>query len=260
MTNPTIGDTPPLFGAQLMPAFHRHPEEAARIGRIVAGFGEIEFMLALCLGEALSDRDAALRAMFGLISDRSRITMASALISPIFKKRGLGVHLEQIIKTIRYCHEIRNQYAHCHYADQWNLPGLYFTNLTDTAKNSDPFEYQWRYIDVALLDLQQAYFLHAMQCLQYLEWEYQFKTRKIRRAHHLPWPKELERPPKHNLPSQHIPPWLNPEQKQRHLERAEEWERSAGLRPPIRQPRKAPKLSARQRRERAMRRAAAKKR
>jgi hypothetical protein len=110
-------------------------------------------------------------------------------------------------------------------------------------------------LDVTLLDLQQAYLLQTVQRLQYLEWEYQFKTRKIRRTHHLPWPKELERPPKHNRPSQHVPPWLTPEQKRRHLERAEEWERSAGLRPPIRKPAKPPKLSASQRRERAMRRA-----
>jgi hypothetical protein len=57
----------PLYqGLQLMPALHRFPDEAARIGRIVAAFGEIEFILAMCLGEVLCDPDAARRAIFRL--------------------------------------------------------------------------------------------------------------------------------------------------------------------------------------------------
>jgi hypothetical protein len=48
----------------LMPAFHRFPKEAAIIARIVAGFGEIELMLAWCLGEVIGDEVTALRTIF----------------------------------------------------------------------------------------------------------------------------------------------------------------------------------------------------
>ena len=66
-------DTQPLYSQyQLMPPFHRFPEEAARIGRIIAAFGELEFILGVFLGEALDNQDAALRAMFRLLSDRAR--------------------------------------------------------------------------------------------------------------------------------------------------------------------------------------------
>src|SRR5260221_3902636 len=74
----------PLYqGLQLMPALHRFPDEAARIGRIVAAFGEIEFILAMCVGEVLCDPDAARRAIFRLASGRARIDTLDALLRPL---------------------------------------------------------------------------------------------------------------------------------------------------------------------------------
>jgi hypothetical protein len=43
-----------------MPAFGRFPEEAGIIGRLFAGYGEIEWGLHLCSGEALQG-DADMR-------------------------------------------------------------------------------------------------------------------------------------------------------------------------------------------------------
>jgi hypothetical protein len=111
--------------------------------------------------------------------------------------------------------------AVCHYADEWNGEGLYLTNLTDAAESNESFEYLWRHVDVALLTLQEAFFLHTMQRLQFLEWEYHFRTGKTRGDHGLPWPTAREPPPKHNPPSQHIPQWLPEAGKKRHLELAE---------------------------------------
>jgi hypothetical protein len=236
MTDGSPADMPPLFGAQLMPALHRHPDEAARIGRIVAAFGEIEFLLGLCLGEALSNRDAGLRGMFRLLTDRGRIDMADALARPAYEKIGATSHFDETIMNIKYCRRIRNQYAHCHYGDEWNGFGLYLTNLTDAAKGHDSFEYLWRHVDAPLLELQEAYFLHTIRGLRYLEWEYQFKTGKILSGHGLPWPTTLAPPPKHNPPSQHIPQWLPEEAKKRHLELAE------GAEKPAQQPQRPPSV------------------
>jgi hypothetical protein len=81
----------PLYdGLQLMPALHRYPEEAARIGRIIAAFGEIEFILALCLGEVLNDSDTALRVIFRLASDRARIDTLDALLRPAYDLQSCG--------------------------------------------------------------------------------------------------------------------------------------------------------------------------
>jgi hypothetical protein len=244
----------PLYqGLQLMPALHRFPDEAARIGRIIAAFGELEFILALCLGEALDDRDTALRAMFRLASGRARVDTLDALLRPAYEKVGLKSKYEEVLAAVKYCQKIRNQYAHCHYADD-RRSGLFFTNLQDAAEKAESFEYQWRHVDVPLLDQQEHYFLYAQMSLQFLFDEFRVKSGQTGVPHASPWPTKREPPPLHNLPSQHVPPWLGASQKQRHTELALEWEYSVGLqaRPPKAQ--RAPKLSSRQRREEAMKR------
>src|SRR5258708_13482595 len=77
-------DLKPLYKPHLMPAFHRFPNEASSISRIVAAFGELEFILGLCVGEVLGDRDTALRAIFRLPSAPARIDTPDALIRKTF--------------------------------------------------------------------------------------------------------------------------------------------------------------------------------
>jgi hypothetical protein len=244
----------PLYhGLQLMPALHRFPDEAARIGRIVAAFGELEFILASSLGEVLGDRDTALRAIFRLASGRARIDILDALLRPGYEKIGRKSEYVAMLLAVRHCQRIRNQYAHCHYGDQ-KLAGLFLTNLQDAAEKSDSFDYLWRHVDVPLLDQQEHYFLYTQQCLQFLHDEYRVKSGRTGVPHGFPWPTKREQPPLHNPPSQHVPPWLSATQKQRHIELALERERSDGLRA---RPSKAPKTakpSSRQRREEAMKR------
>ncbi len=244
----------PLYqGLQLMPALHRFPDEAARIGRIVAAFGEIEFILAMCLGEVLCDPDAARRAIFRLASGRARIDTLDALLRPTYEKIGRKTEYADMLTAVRYCQRIRNQYAHCHYGDQ-TTAGLFLTNLQDAAEKSESFEYQWRHVDVPLLDQQEHYFLYAQLCLQFLLDECRFRSGRTGVPHSYPWPTKREQPPLHNPPSQHVPPWLGEDQTRRHIELALERERSDGLR--ARQPKapKAAKPSSRQRREEAMKR------
>jgi hypothetical protein len=205
----------PLYSSfQLMPALHRFPAEAARIGRIVAAFGEIEFLLALCLGEALNDRDTALRTIFRLASDRARIDTADALLRPAFSKSGHVTQYAEMIGAVRHCRTIRNQYAHCHYGDH-RTAGLFLTNLQDAAEKPEAFEYQWRHVDVPLLDQQEHFFLYVQLGLQFLEGDYRFKSGRTRVPYGHPWPPKREPPPLHNPPSQHIPPWLSEDAKRR---------------------------------------------
>jgi hypothetical protein len=70
-----------------------------------------------------------------------------------------------------------------------------------------------------------------------------------------PWPTKQSLPPKCNPPLEHVPPWLNEDQQQRHIELATEQEQKS--RPRSKAPR--PRVpSSRQRRENALKRAAAK--
>jgi hypothetical protein len=238
---------------QLMPALHRFPKEAARIGRIVAAFGEIEFIFALCLAEVLGDQDTALRAIFRLASDRARIDTLDALLRPAYEKIGCKSEYADMLGAVRHCRAIRNQYAHCHYGDQLRF-GLFLTSLQDAADGSESFEYQWRHVDVPLLDQQERYFLYTQLCLQFLLGEYRFKSGRSGVPHGSPWPTKRAQPPLHNPPSQHVPPWLSEDQKQRHIELALEREYSVGLRARPPKAQKAPRPSSRERREEAMRR------
>ncbi len=240
-----------------MPSLHRRPKEAARIGRIIAAFGELEFLLGLCLAEGLGDQDTALRTIFLLRTDLSRIDIAESLLRPICAGTMLSVELAATIKAVRACHAVRNQYAHCHYADIKGQ-GLFLTNLQESAEAEQSFEYFWRHVDVRLLNRQERYFLYTIQCLQHIEQSLRNRLGRSRVLHETPWPTRLSPPPKHNPPTAHVPRWLNQDQKRRHAELALEWEYSAGVRqrPPKR--RRIPKLSARQRREAAIKRATTK--
>ena len=48
----------------ILPAFLRYPDEAAILGRLVAGYGELEYELGECLAVTTVDSDAARRDLF----------------------------------------------------------------------------------------------------------------------------------------------------------------------------------------------------
>ena len=40
----------------LMPAFHRRKKDAVIVGRLITGYGELELLLAICVGTALATK------------------------------------------------------------------------------------------------------------------------------------------------------------------------------------------------------------
>jgi hypothetical protein len=72
----------------LMPAFHRHAQEAAIIGRLLMGYGELEFMLSGCLGRVLEDMERAQRTLFVIRGETNRLRIAEELTRyPYFQKK-----------------------------------------------------------------------------------------------------------------------------------------------------------------------------
>ncbi len=65
--------------AHIMPAFDRYPKEAKLIGRILAGYGELEFGLCHCVGQARNDLDMVLKVMFRARGEKQRIETADAI-------------------------------------------------------------------------------------------------------------------------------------------------------------------------------------
>jgi hypothetical protein len=139
----------------LLHDFERFPEEAAIIGRIIAGYGELEYWWAKCLGRTLNDDDSALRMVFRQ-RDAKRIETADALMRPAYQKAGLGDKYNEMLGAIRHCRTIRNQYAHSHWIS-YHEAGLFFGSFEhDANKKGDggPFTIPFRHVDVPLLQLQ----------------------------------------------------------------------------------------------------------
>jgi hypothetical protein len=149
-----------------MPGFHRHPATAAAIARVIAGYGELEFIMALCVGEALDDRNLALSVLFRLKSEAARIDLGAALAGPKIEKHKLKTVHDDALSAMRFCRVLRNQYAHSHWTD-YPMEGLFFTNMEDDAHKGIFFG-NWFSIDEALLEQQELYLEYTQHMWYYL--------------------------------------------------------------------------------------------
>mgnify|MGYP003668968387 FL=1 len=181
-----------------MPVFNDFPEEGMIIGRLLAGYGELEFDLCMCVAMAYGDFDKVLKAMFLFRGESKRITEGSNIGEPIFERFGLGQMFRSAIADMHQCRKIRNQFAHCNWHDDYSGK-ISFVVLEEIAKNSEPAELSnlsMRHIDTVLLAEQEAYFKYVSRCLTYLNFEGQKLTGKI---HSHPWtiPEKQQRPQLH---------------------------------------------------------------
>jgi hypothetical protein len=205
---------------RINPAFRRRPEEAEIIGRLVVGFSEIELAASRNAGKAMKMHDSILRALYRQRSTSSRIDTAAALMEEESAKVGLRDLYEKCAQMVRHCLKIRNQFAHCNWADDPETPGLFFADL-QTSAESPPgkFEHTLRHVDAALLQTQEVYFSNTMEWLDFLDHELAEKQGRLGR-NIWPRPPELDPPPAHNPPAQYIPQWLDEDQRALHLARA----------------------------------------
>jgi len=202
------------------PAMHRHPAEAIIIGRIVVAFGEIEYMVCLTAAHAIDQLDPTLKALYRLRATSSRIEAADAFMAVFFGPSDLSADYQAMISAVRRCLRIRNQYAHCNWADHWNSPGVFFADLQESAAAAEGFEHEWKHVDVALLTEQEAFFSYTLDWLYYLDTSMAVRKGKLR-SHAFPKPTERAPPQPHNPPLQHVPPWLDEDRKALHIARAQ---------------------------------------
>jgi hypothetical protein len=113
---------PPM---RLNPAFRRHPDEAAIVGRLVVGFGEIELAVCRNAGNGLGNYEVVMRALYKQRATSGRVDTADALIESAYADAGLAVMYASTMDMVRYCLKVRNHYAHCNWADDPNGSGLF---------------------------------------------------------------------------------------------------------------------------------------
>ena len=110
-----------------------------------------------------------MRAIFRTQTEFARITLGDTLITPkLMPHRKLLGSYTHAIGCVRYCRELRNQYAHCHWMDD-DDGGLFFTNTEGTARKAVGFDPVWLHVDVPLLTKQEDFFVHTMWCLWHIE-------------------------------------------------------------------------------------------
>jgi hypothetical protein len=187
----------------LNPVFDRHPYEGTVVGRMLLNYGEIELMVGMLLGNALANQDTALRTMFRIVGESARISVADALMREAFIAAGFESEYADMIGAVRWCIKARNQYAHCHWADDSSDPGIFFSDLSEPAKASEGFDYWFRHVDVLLLNDQLAYFGYAGDCLTYVNFEFLLRKGTIP-GHNAVMPPKRVQPNFYNPPEEHI--------------------------------------------------------
>jgi hypothetical protein len=186
--------------AILLYEFHDFPDEQEAIGKMLIGYGEIEFAILGCIGAALnSDMSQALRILFRVRGEGARIEVADAILRPPFTKVGLASKWGNVLGAARACKNIRNQYAHCHW--QIYKGQLRFMDLDTEAQSpeGDVSVAFWP-VDGPLIAKQLEFFEYALQSLYYLKAEYEVRI-GTETSHDLLEPKSIAVPPRYIQPS-----------------------------------------------------------
>lgn len=145
-------------------AFADYPAEAALIGRMLAGYADLEIDLMHCAKAVRGDLDLALKTMFRGRGNSQRIDLAVAIGRRPYDELGLGAEFDSAIIAVRLCLRIRNLYAHCTWWND-NSGELAFANLEELAKLNvvvtDLQGLTVNHVNVAHLQSQFNYFEYA---------------------------------------------------------------------------------------------------
>lgn len=167
----------------MLPAFQKFPKEGAIIGRLLAGYADLEIGLMHAVAMAVDDFDKALKDMFGIRGESRRIKSALALGLDAYKAIGLKSDFLAAVSDMRFCLKARNMYAHCTWYDD-HSGKLAFVNLEELAKEkvkvNDLHSLQIHHIDEAQLKQLELYFVHTDAMQAYVNYEGRFRNGKIK--------------------------------------------------------------------------------
>lgn len=159
------------------------PDEAAIIGSLVIGYGEIEYDLATCVEAAIEDGEPSrgFKVMYCNKGEDGRLKLADVLCRSLFVGRGLGDAFSETLDGVRHCKKIRNQYAHSNWTTakaalgeihEWSEGGLRLVLLEESARKVGSMIFELRTITLDLLREQDAYFRNVRDWLIYLHIAY----------------------------------------------------------------------------------------
>ena len=184
----------------IMPSFNVAEREGSLIGRLLAGYGELELEMAACAMAANNeDLDMVIKKLFSTRGEYKRIVVGDKLMKQQFEAAKLGKTYTRTIKNMHFCREVRNQYAHCNWHHTAS-EGLSFIDLERVAKWPRRVIRLTRYrrpLSVELLERQEAYFRYVQKCFWHLAEAYKIKSGAILNNPLWPRPATVARPPKY---------------------------------------------------------------
>lgn len=181
----------------ILPAFLNYPAEAAIIGRLLAGYADLEIGMLHCVSVVREDFDTSLKVMFRDRGETRRINIADALGRAFYRALGLETEFSMAIGAVRYCLQGRNLYAHCTWYDD-HSGKLAFVNLEELAKEKmhvpDLKSLDIRHIDIPTLEGVERFFVYADAFLAWVNYEGRHRAGKMK-VQPLPKPAAIKEPP-----------------------------------------------------------------
>jgi len=145
--------------------YGRFPVEGEIIGRLLAGYTDLELCVTLAVVHTSKDSfDSIIKRVYKRMGEQKRIILITQLGIDGFKTLDLEAEFVEGIALFDYCRTIRNQYAHSVFWDDWG-ENFGFGNLEDIARQALPLKsfntLPRKPIDVPTLQLQEDYFEHV---------------------------------------------------------------------------------------------------
>ena len=178
------------------PGLDEFPEEAAVIGRLLTGYGELEYALCVLLGDTLNDVEVAVKVMFRNGGEEGRIQIADALMRYKFEQTPIADAYKQTISDMQHCRKIRNQFAHSLFEGTTQQGTLSFVDLEESARAPGMTRIEAVPIALPLLEAQEEYFGYVQDRLLYLSAEFQLQEGRTS-SHGETLPATIAKPRRH---------------------------------------------------------------
>jgi hypothetical protein len=167
----------------ILAPFRKFAVEGAMIGRMLAGYSNLEIGLMHCVQMARgSDLDTVLKKMFSIRGESRRISAAEKLFVAYHQHHGLLGDFQKAVRLVRYRLKIRNQYAHGVWWDD-HSGKLAFANMEELAvrkrKVRDLLKLKPYHVDANLLAAQEACFVYAEDYLAWINYEGRVRAKTI---------------------------------------------------------------------------------
>lgn len=185
--------------ASMLPAFDTFPAEGAIIGRLLAGYADLEIGLMNCVSVVRADFDTVLKVMFRDRGESRRINIGDAFGRQAYTELGLETDFAMAVSDMRYCLKARNAYAHSTWYDDASGK-LAFVDLEELAelnsKVTDLKSATVHHVDEAQLKALERFFVHTDALIAYVNYEGRFLAGTLT-TRIFPKPPPITRPPLH---------------------------------------------------------------